>query len=138
MVWKDYEKLFNKLGKIEPPAGLVDKILARIESVRKRQTILRLTLGSILVAASGAAILVSLINIGQSLNTSGFYQYLSLVPSDSGLLLVSWKDFVLSLAEAVPVLSLTIFLAAVWVFLQSVRLITWILDRLVFIAKPQL
>jgi len=122
MVRKDFEKIFNKLDKIEPPADLVDKILTRIALAKKRQTLCRVTLGLALSVASGIAIFASLINIGQVLNTSGFFQYLSLVQSDSGLLLVLWKDFSLSLAETLPVLSLTLLMTTVWIFLQSLRL----------------
>ncbi len=53
---------------------------------------------------------------------SGFYQYLSLVFSD-GHITSYWKEIILSITESIPMISLTLSLALVFIFILSLRFI---------------
>jgi hypothetical protein len=52
---------------------------------------------------------------------SGFSEYLSLAFSSSGLIITYWKDFLLLLAESLPVLSIISSLTLVFIFFLSIK-----------------
>lgn len=118
----NYEKLFSRLERLEPSDKLRAGILARIDFERSRSARIRLAFLGIASAASLAAMIPSFQYVAREFYQSGFYQYLSLLFSDSGAVLASWKVFALSLVEALPLAEITIFLVAVFVFLVSVKL----------------
>ena len=118
----NFEKLFNKLERFEPSEKLRANILARIDFEKRRSSRIRLAVLGTVVAASFGAVIPSFQYAWRAFFQSGFYEYLSLLFSDSGAVLASWKTFILSLAETIPLAEMTIFLIAVFVFLFSARL----------------
>lgn len=54
------------------------------------------------------------------LTQSGFYEYLSLIFS-SGSIITYWKDFLLLLAESLPVISIISSLTLIFIFFLSIR-----------------
>jgi hypothetical protein len=52
---------------------------------------------------------------------SGFYEYLSLAFSNGGSIITYWKDFLLLLAESLPVLSIISSLTLVFIFFLSIK-----------------
>src|SRR3989344_1902172 len=98
----NFEKLFNKLEQFEPSEKLRANILARIDFEKRRSFRIRLAvLGTVAAASFGAAI-PSFQYAWRAFFQSGFYEYLSLLFSDSGAVLSSWKTFTLSLPAATP------------------------------------
>ena len=118
----NFEKLFNKLEQFEPSEKLRANILARIDFEKRRSFRIRLAVLGTVAAASFGAVIPSFQYAWRAFFQSGFYEYLSLLFSDSGAVLASWKTFILSLAETIPLAEMTIFLIAVFVFLFSARL----------------
>ena len=60
---------------------------------------------------------------------SGFTNFFLLIFSDFGSALTNWKNFTFVLLESFPVMNITIFLVAIFIFLASLRLLskkTWI------------
>ena len=117
---KDYEKLFTHLEPPEPPAGLLNKIMARIReeelllSIRKRLILF----SSVVLMSAGAFIPV--INAFQAeFAQSGFSQFLSLIFSDFGSVMANWQDFGLTILESLPAMSLIALLTTALVFLWS-------------------
>jgi len=121
-VRKDFEKLFKNLNRLEPPQFLMGNILAAIEIKKRRAARLRLALFGSFALASLTALIPAVQYFIAEISQSGFYQYFSLLFSDWNLVITYWNDFVLSLAEALPVLAITSVLSAVFVFLGSLRL----------------
>lgn len=107
---------------IEPPERLYLGILARIEREKRRIARIRLAFFGIVAGASLASIIPSFQYVMREFAQSGFYEYLSLLFSDSGAVLASWREFALSLAESLPITEITIFLVMVFVFLVSAKL----------------
>lgn len=119
---KDYEKLFTHLEPPEPPAGLFNKIMARIQeeelllSIKKR---LILFSGVVL---SSVGILIPVVSAFQAeFARSSFSQFLSLMFSDLGAVTANWQDFGLALLESLPATSLIAFLATILVLLWSTK-----------------
>jgi hypothetical protein len=104
------------------PQGLYEKVILRIEAEKQRQ-IARKQLGVVLMvflSLSVAAIPVwnaFWASIGQS----GFGQYLSLIFSDSRVVISHWQDFGLSLLESLPVVNVAGFLAILLTFLLTLK-----------------
>lgn len=72
------------------------------------------------LASLGASILV-IRTLARELTQSGFYEYLSLIFSDSGSVATYWKEFIFSLAESIPTVSIMLILTLLSLFLLSLR-----------------
>jgi hypothetical protein len=115
-----YKKLFGYMNLIEPPRGLEGKILSIITEEEKRLAKTKLWIfGGTSLASFGFSVwaVIYLIN---SIKQSGFGQYLSLIFSENGAVLVYWKELSFSLAESLPIFGLIIFLAAIGFFVWSI------------------
>lgn len=113
----NYNKLFKELEKVGAPEGLQAAILASISSREKRAALWRFSLlggiSALSLAGSVPAFLATVTGFVQS----GFTEYFALIMSDGSTLLISWQDFILTLAESLPLTNLALFLAAVAAFL---------------------
>ncbi|OGD32179.1 hypothetical protein A3C91_02630 [Candidatus Azambacteria bacterium RIFCSPHIGHO2_02_FULL_52_12] len=119
----DFEK-FNTDNNNEPPSGLLNAVMARIERER-RQTARkkRIVLFSLCAIGSLLAITPTSKALVADISQSGFAHFLSLAFSDPGMVLASWNDFALSILESLPALSMAAFLLTIFAFLGSVRLL---------------
>ena len=136
-VRKDYEKLFAGLDRHEPPDYLLANILAAIDVKKRRAARLRLALFGSFALASLVAIFPAIQYFVAQFSQSGFYQYFSLLFSDWNLALTYWNDFVLSLAEALPVLATTTVLSVILILLGSLRFAVKQI-KTAFSSRPQL
>lgn len=122
---QDFEKLFSYLKSPEPPAYLLKKIMAGIhEKSRLLSLKQRLVLFSLSLLGSLVAFVPALQTLRTALTESGFIQFLSLLFSDAETVIVYWQNFVYSLLETLPVMSLAIFLTIFFIFLGSLKLLT--------------
>ncbi len=103
---------------------LRSRILAGIRRVERRRALTRLFVSTAVVLFSIAGIVWSVRATLVALNQSGFYEYASLMQSDSGAVLSSWKEFVLSVAESIPFGEITIALAAAAALLFSIKMLS--------------
>jgi 3'-phosphoadenosine 5'-phosphosulfate sulfotransferase (PAPS reductase)/FAD synthetase len=106
----------------ELPAGLFHKIIARIKEEHRLMSIRR----RIFVFSSLSIIsIVTLIPIfnwtHQSFSETGFFQFLSLIFTDTSVVLAYWKSFVMTLTESFPIISATVFLAAFAILLTFLK-----------------
>ncbi len=107
--------------RIQPTNDLAADIL-RVVALRKKRTLqMRVSGYAIISITSFAAIIPATVGIFRQLATTGFFRYLSLATSDGPALAGYWKQFAITLVEALPVASLTILLALVFVFGWSLR-----------------
>lgn len=106
----DYEKLFNK-------------IMARIGKEQRRLAVKRrITVFSLGLMASTAAFFPTLAMTRNELAESGFLNFVSLVFSDLNAVLANWQNFLFAILESFPTISVIAFLAVIFVFLQSLKL----------------
>ncbi len=118
----DYERLFGQIDHLEPPEGLLDKIILRIDVEKKRRTV-RFGVGlfGVLAVAAVVAFIPALGELQSEMAGSGFSQFFSLIFSDTQVVLTYWREFVLSLVESMPLFGMTVVLGSVLVFLASVK-----------------
>ncbi len=119
----------------EPRAELYKIVLERINSEKIRLAKARLVYGSIIGVASVFALVPTWQYFLSEFTQSGFYQYLSLILSD-GITSAYWKELGLTLAESLPVLSITATLCLVFVLLLTLKYL--VRDTQVVFIKNQL
>jgi hypothetical protein len=95
-----------RLPIIEPPAGLLEKILGKIHAAQLRQLRVRLGLALTGVCASLFYIVANWSAIWFEFRQSSFVEYLRLLISDSDIALANAKEFVLGLLESIPAASI--------------------------------
>jgi hypothetical protein len=118
-VEKEYSKLFKKLPPALPPKGFLALVLARIVKEEQRVARQRLWFSAPMAFVSGFAVVFTFQYLAQDITQSGIAGYFSMLFSDGGTVLSYWREFSLSLAEQVPILSLTLFLGATLALLGS-------------------
>ena len=94
----------------EPPAGLFEAIMARIDAAKRRGAQIRAALFGAATFLCALTLVPVLQYTAEQLYASGFYDYLSLVASDHSLVLTYWREFGLSLVESLPSLALLLLL----------------------------
>jgi len=76
--------------------------------------------GVLCILSLGGFVFMS-ISVIRQFSTSGFFEYVSLVFSDGSLLALYWKEYLLSLADSLPVASLGATFFLLFSMLVSVR-----------------
>ena len=111
-----------QLNLIEPPGGLLQRIMARIQyerrlmSLKKRIIIFSLTL----IISLAAVIFISKMTMSVA-TASGFTSFFSLIFSDLRIVLVNWQSYGLTLLESFPVFGAIGILAAVLILMESLK-----------------
>lgn len=108
-------------SEINPPEGLTQAILWRIEIERRRIARFRFVGMGAVAGLSVVAMVPTAQYTMAEFYQSGFYQYSSLLFSDGGSILPYWKEFTITLAESAPLLGITLSLALVFVLLGSLQ-----------------
>ena len=97
-------------------------IILRAKSEQIRAARVWLTLWVVVALSAFTALIPAFQYTAKEFYQSGFYQYLLLIFSDSGLVMTYWKEFVMTLAESLPLLGVAIFLFFMLILLGSFRL----------------
>ena len=105
----------------EPPIGLFEKIIKRIHKEERVLVLRRVILFSTTLLISLVAFFPAFSMLMADFNHSGFLNFLSLAFSDSSTVMKYWQSFAMTLLEALPALSLALFLAIILTFLQSIK-----------------
>jgi len=132
---KDYEKLFTHLEPMEPPMGLLNRVMNRIRE-EKQLIILkrRMVIFSVGLLASVAIFIPVFRWVQADLIQSGFLQFFSLVFSDFKIVITYWQNFGMSLLETIPAVSLAVLFATIFAFLELLKF--WTRDiKLIFTSK---
>jgi hypothetical protein len=119
---QNFEKLLRDLPKASPPHDLHTRVMTQIVCAEKRAQRIWVMWYSIISLGSLAGMYEAVQFIIQDITKSGLLQYLSILFSDGGTLLGYWKEFMLLLAESLPIFGLALFFATVFVFLESIKL----------------
>lgn len=108
-------------NKLDLPKGLRSNILLSIRKEERRRARLYLFVATIVVPSSVFGAWLSASLMVQEFLSSSFYTYLSLLFSDTDIVLAYWQQFALSLAESIPLIGVTVFLIALAALLVSLR-----------------
>jgi hypothetical protein len=112
--------LFKNIKELEPPEGLQAAILCNIKKAKARQIRRKLVFSEAGLIGSTLAVLYTLFATGPTLLKSEFWNMMSLAFTDAGVVLANWHDYLYSMMETFPVLTLAIMLLPIFVLLVSV------------------
>ncbi len=107
---------------------LKGSIISSIKIEERKIVRRKIVLSSLAIIASAFSLIFLFGYLRESFYKSGFYEYLSLLSSDSDVVLVYWKDFILSLLDSTPVVYLTLSISSILALLLSVRTFVKTLD----------
>jgi len=109
---------------MEPPIGLLEKIIKRIHKEERFLAFKKLFIFSVMFVVSVIGLVPSFKILSSDFNSSGFFQFSSLIFSDFSSVLIYWQSFAMILLETIPAISLAIFLTMLLALLQSTILLT--------------
>lgn len=105
--------------------NLYHKIIARInEEERFMRTKQKLIIFSLGLSVSIGTFLMLFPTIKTEFMQSGFYEVLTLVYSDFGLVLTNWQDYSLALLESLPISATISFMLISLVFIWTLKRLT--------------
>ncbi len=130
---ENLRKVF-KQSKIEPESQLPNNIWNVIQSknsiISKWKTLEYLSLGILSLFGS----IFSIRSLIEQFRALGFFDYLSLIYSDVGVIATYWREYVLILADSLPTTSLMISLLLLFLLFNSLRHISYLFNRKLRIA----
>lgn len=133
----NFEKLFSHLKPPEPPADLLDKILNRIQREKKLINIKRrIVVFSLGVLGPAIAFIPAFRAVQAEIAESGFSELFSLIFSDLSVVINLWDQFILSILESLPVMSMVLLFTIIFVFLGSLKYL--VRDITTILATSQL
>jgi hypothetical protein len=121
---KDLNSLFKKIT-FEPNLSLKDRVFEAI-NIRKKKNAHQKTLiylGSSLVFLVGS--IFSFQFLIRGLKSFGFFEYVSLIFSDGSALSLIWKDYLLTLVDSLPVVSLGLSLFLLFLLFVSIKKVSY-------------
>ena len=117
---ENLKRAFQK-AKYEPKIELKDKIWNNLILRNKRITYIKLISFSSVSIASLIGFIPMFKVLANDFTQSGFYEYLSLAFSNGGLFSKYSQEFILSLAESLPTMSIVFSLTLIFVFFLSLH-----------------
>jgi hypothetical protein len=113
-------KIFKK-ARYEPEPDLSRAVWSAILLRDKHKARFKLWAFAFTGLASLAGLVPVLKILSNDLTRSGFYEYFSLIFSDTSSILSFWKEFTFSLSESLPVMSIIFTLSLLFVCFLSAR-----------------
>lgn len=113
--------LLGHLRHLDPPEHLYKKITSHIHSIERKRLHIRLVFQSIGTLASFALLIPVYQYASAEWMQSEFWNYLSLIFSDSTLAFTYWKELLLSLGESVPILGISALVTTVLVGISTLK-----------------
>jgi hypothetical protein len=115
------EKAFKTIGESKSLNLLPSKILMRIDGEQMKRSRIQMAVSWLVGGFSFVALFPILINMSSQLQSSGFWNYFSLLFTDTGAMAIFWKEFLLSLVDALPLFQLTLVFILILTLFISLR-----------------
>lgn len=115
------DKISDDSAGLEPPQRLRHSIFTRIRQEEYHRAKVHFLASFAVLPFSIFGVVFALQYMVQEFYRSGFYNYFSLIASDTDAVLVYWREFALSLVETLPLFGITVSLAAIVLLLVMIR-----------------
>jgi hypothetical protein len=115
------ERSLRALPDFAPNPVLRARILAAVASLSERAIRIRRRVFGTAATLSALSAVPAAWYAYREISQSAFMSYLSLLFTDTGAAFSHWRELALSLLESAPIVGLTLFFAALFVFLASLK-----------------
>ena len=115
------EKAFKNIGDSDSLDFLGSKITSRIGQIQEKRNKIKVIISRTVGSISFVTLFPIFINTFNQLHSSGFWNYFSLLFTDTGVVATYWKEFLLSLADSLPTLQLSLILLLTLSLFVSLR-----------------
>lgn len=117
------KQLHDILKKVTTPAeaSLSADVWATVCKYQKRKNTRQVWICSTVGLASVSGLVIIVKDITVQFTQSGFYEYASLLSSDGSVVTTYWKEFALSLTEALPLTEITLSLILLFAVVATMR-----------------
>lgn len=95
-----------------PPANLLAQIQQKIQRAERRARVFKFVGNSVFLLLAIALLIPAASFIGAEIQQTGFSSLLSLLYSDWSVVAGNWHDYLLALAETIPLVAVSGFLGA--------------------------
>ena len=99
---------------VQPPALLAERVILAIEIKKSFYTLVKLAVYSVITVASFVGFAIVWRSEWANITNSEAAQLLTLLFSDSSLIATYWKDYIISLSESLPIVSIISIAAFIW------------------------
>lgn len=110
---QNLSKLFKNLPEIEPSAQLEWNIIKNLRLAQQKKLKNRLYFIQIGFTVSVAALVLAVLELGQTVIKSNFWNFIQLIFSDYKVVVSAWGDYLFSLMETFPTIEISIILIPV-------------------------
>ena len=107
----------------EPSADLLSRIILAIERRQRFYAIIKVSVSLAGLTVSGGLLFLAAAELSRQLAQSGMLRILSLVFSDTWLILANWQTFVLSILESLPIGPIILVASGALIALTSLKCI---------------
>ncbi|PIT90111.1 hypothetical protein COU23_00350 [Candidatus Kuenenbacteria bacterium CG10_big_fil_rev_8_21_14_0_10_36_11] len=139
---QNFEQLFSNLSQPEPRPRLFERVWNRLQKEKQLLIVKRkLFLISILSVITGVGLAPVSKSVYINFAESGFFKFFSLIFSDFNAVMASWKNYLISLLETLPVMNLILLLAVFLIFLEALKFLAKnikIISQTKFSGSPSL
>jgi hypothetical protein len=120
---KENKLLTNILPVVEPPVRLKKAVFKRIEGIKERRLKAKLLLTDIGFVGSFLASFWAILTFGDAFLQSEFWSIVSLIFSDFMVVAGSWKEYLFSLGETLPIMNIVAIIIPVFGTLMFLNLL---------------
>jgi len=107
-------RIFKEIEQIEPRAGLEGLILQKIDLERERRIKRKLIFSYAGLAVSFIVAFPAILKFGIDIIRSEFWRLFSLIFSDFMIVAGSWKEYLYSLGETLPIINIIAILVPIF------------------------
>ena len=111
---KENKLLTNILPLVEPPVRLKEAVFRRIEGIKERRLKVKIILTDMGLGGSFLASFWAILTFGDAFLKSEFWSIASLIFSDFMLVAGSWKEYLFSLGETLPITDIVVIVIPVF------------------------
>lgn len=109
---------------IKPPSGLEDKIIKKIAAEERKTAVIKTAFFGVSGLAAVVASIPAFLQVVDLMEQSNFLAYVSLVFSDSRVILSNLSEFLMATIEVMPAAEISIALSLILVGLWSIAALT--------------
>jgi hypothetical protein len=127
-----------KYKEIEVPQNLKKKVILSIQKMSNRQLLIKKILGGLFLTVSSFSLLEFSFYLVSEFEKSGFFNYASLIISDSEVVFYNFTSFTLSLIDSTPFFAISLVVLSIFAIMKSLSYLATVTSKNSFISKQLL